>query len=99
MLPYEIEMITGGPDHYTKIYEGIKQILDSKNKDHQQDIENCEAPAENQSVEQQLQSSSNKKQPDDPLEFDPLVKFKEHERERQRERKIKTEEQDRQQRF
>lgn len=24
MLPYEIEMITGGPDDYTKIFEGIK---------------------------------------------------------------------------
>ena len=30
MLPYEIEMITGGPDDYTKIFEGIKQILEKR---------------------------------------------------------------------
>jgi hypothetical protein len=32
MLPYEIEMITGGPDDYTKIFEGIKSILESRNE-------------------------------------------------------------------
>lgn len=50
-----------------------------------------EKPSVNGENDQQSQTSSKKEKViDEKPEYDPLVKFKEHERERQRERKIKT---------
>ena len=31
MLPYEIEMLTGGPDYYSQMIEGFQHILYGKN--------------------------------------------------------------------